>query len=88
MLTCKQATHLVSQRLDSKLSRRERIALRIHVWMCRNCRRFERQLQFIRHAFQRGVQEGQVPGDKSLSQQGKERIRQALQQNKDNDPGC
>lgn len=80
MITCKEATHLVSQRLDRSLSRRERIALRFHVWLCRNCRRFERQLQFLRNTLRRGLQEGQLPINKPLSSEGKNRIRQALQQ--------
>lgn len=86
MLTCKQATHLLSQRLDRKLSRRERLALRLHVWICRNCRRFERQLHFIRHALHRGMQEQQLPVDKPLPQEGKDRIRQALRDHENQTP--
>lgn len=83
MLTCKQATHLVSQRLDRNLSRRERFALRFHVWLCKNCRRFERQMHFMRQILHRGVREGQFPRNKSLPAQSKERIRQALQERGD-----
>lgn len=80
MLTCKQATHLVSERLDRKLSRRERFALRLHVWLCNNCRRFERQINYIRQAVKRGGREGHIPTDKSLAPDSMDRIRKALQQ--------
>lgn len=79
MLTCKEASQLASEMHDRKLSRRERIALRIHIWMCRNCRRFEKQLTFLRRALPRGVQEGRFPADKSLPPDSKARIRERLQ---------
>ncbi|MEJ2360668.1 MAG: zf-HC2 domain-containing protein [Gammaproteobacteria bacterium] len=78
MLTCKEASQLVSEQHDRNLGRRERIALRIHLWMCRNCRRFERQLSFLRNTLRRGVQEGQLPLDKTLPPDSKARIREHL----------
>lgn len=78
MLTCKQASQLVSEQHDRNLSRRERIGLRIHLWMCRNCRRFERQLTFLRNTLHRGMQEGQLPLDKPLPPESKARIREHL----------
>ncbi|MDI9332757.1 MAG: zf-HC2 domain-containing protein [Cytophagales bacterium] len=48
--TCKEATHLMLSAQDQPLSGRDRIALEIHLWMCDNCPRFERQLKTIRRA--------------------------------------
>lgn len=48
MLTCKDASHLVSHGQDRALSFRERWGLRFHLWMCGNCRRFERQIALMR----------------------------------------
>ena len=45
MLSCKQASHLLSQSLDRRLTLRERIALRFHLAICDFCRRFSQQLQ-------------------------------------------
>jgi len=45
MLSCKQASQLVSQGLDKKLSTRELIALKFHLFLCKYCSRFNRQLK-------------------------------------------
>ena len=50
MMNCKQATQMMSQELDRKLSWRERLALRIHVMMCDGCTNFRKQMDFIRRA--------------------------------------
>jgi len=53
MLTCKQASALVSQSLDRRLSWHERLALRAHLWVCDACARFKRQMTFLRAAMRR-----------------------------------
>jgi hypothetical protein len=78
MLTCKQASHLVSERHDRKLSWRERIALRIHLWICNNCLRFEKQIKYIQQAVRSGQQDGNLPTEKPLPPESMERIRKAL----------
>ena len=49
-LTCKDASRLISQGMDRRLSFMERIALRLHVRVCDACTRFSRQLGFLRRA--------------------------------------
>ncbi|HEY8119376.1 MAG TPA: zf-HC2 domain-containing protein [Methylophilaceae bacterium] len=49
MLSCKQASQLISQSLDRKLSWRERIGLRLHLLICDVCTRFRKQLQIMRN---------------------------------------
>jgi len=41
---------LISEGQDRKLHVHERIVLRVHLWICVNCRRFNRQLRLIRKA--------------------------------------
>lgn len=82
MLSCKQASQLASEQHDRRLNRRERIGLYIHLWICKNCRRFERQLTFLRQTLQRGVREGNIPLDKTLPPESKARIREQLHQHK------
>lgn len=53
MLTCKQATKVMSQAQDRPLSLKERLHLRLHLMMCRGCTRFEKQMRFIRGACRR-----------------------------------
>jgi hypothetical protein len=50
MLSCKEATRLVSQGLDRELALGERIALRVHLAICAGCRNVNRQLCFLRRA--------------------------------------
>ncbi|MBS3935068.1 MAG: zf-HC2 domain-containing protein [Sulfuritalea sp.] len=50
MLSCKEATHVMSAAHERELGLRERIALRLHLLMCRGCRNYERQMDFLRRA--------------------------------------
>ena len=44
MLSCKEATRLVSEGLDRELPFWRRMSLRLHVLMCRGCSRYARQI--------------------------------------------
>ncbi|MHC5350835.1 anti-sigma factor family protein [Metapseudomonas furukawaii] len=45
MLTCKELVARSSDLLDGQLGFRERLAMRRHLVLCRNCRRFIRQMK-------------------------------------------
>ena len=47
MLNCKQNTELLSKALDRPITFREKLTMRLHLMMCRDCRNFEKQLAFI-----------------------------------------
>jgi putative zinc finger protein len=49
-LSCKEASKLISEGMDRRLSVTERIALRLHLGICAACTRFTSQVQFLRHA--------------------------------------
>ena len=53
MLSCKEATRLLSQAQDRRLSYGERIKLRLHLLACVACSRFSRQLAVLREAASR-----------------------------------
>ena len=53
MLTCKDASRLLSQSMDQPLPRLKRMELRVHVWLCSACSNFEKQLMFLRQAARR-----------------------------------
>jgi ABC-type polysaccharide/polyol phosphate transport system ATPase subunit len=53
MLSCKEATQLVSQGLDRRLGLAERVALRLHLLICDGCTQFRRQTAFLRKAMKR-----------------------------------
>jgi Putative zinc-finger len=50
MLTCKQASQFISASLDRPLSLRERLALKLHLLICKYCKRFSQQLHDMRVA--------------------------------------
>jgi predicted anti-sigma-YlaC factor YlaD len=79
MLTCKDASHLVSHGQDRALSFRERWGLRFHLWMCGNCRRFERQIALMRRLLRQSDQRAETEAaDQALSAEARERISRAL----------
>lgn len=62
MLSCKQVTELISQGQERELTASERIALNLHLTLCKGCRNFEAQINLIRRAFQR-LARGEAPLD-------------------------
>ncbi len=53
MLSCRQATELMSQEQDRPLGLGERIGLRLHVWICDACHNYRRQMGILREACRR-----------------------------------
>jgi len=88
MLNCRQASRLVSEGQDRTLSWRERWGLRMHLWMCSNCRRFERQIRLMRRAFSmlsRRAEDDSASG--ALSPDARERIRKHMDEKGGPDAG-
>ncbi len=50
MMSCQQATRLISESQDRPLSLSEKMALKVHVMMCAGCKNFSLQLPFISQA--------------------------------------
>ena len=50
MLSCKEASRLVSQGLDRELGFGERVMLRVHLTFCDGCTNFKSQVAFLRRA--------------------------------------
>lgn len=53
MLSCKEVTHKLSEAQDRELSLSERLQLEMHLAMCRGCRNFKKQMNFLRMACRR-----------------------------------
>lgn len=60
MLTCKELVAHSSDYLDGQLTLRQRLAVRAHLAMCGNCRRFIRQMK-LTQAVIRQMPEGELP---------------------------
>jgi predicted anti-sigma-YlaC factor YlaD len=52
-LSCEGAAFLVSGSLDGRPTRSERFAMRLHLLCCPGCRRFDRQMTFLRRVMTR-----------------------------------
>jgi sigma54-dependent transcription regulator len=51
MATCREATELASRAMDERLPLSNRMALQLHLAICKNCARFSQQLQEMRRLF-------------------------------------
>jgi len=50
MLSCRETMRLVSQGEDRELAFGERVALRVHLAICKGCRNVNAQFRFLRMA--------------------------------------
>ena len=78
MINCKQASQLISQSLDRKLSLRERFSLRLHTFICDACRRFGQQLLSLRFALKRMGEQVENDTGITLPPETKSRISQSI----------
>ena len=81
---CKQMTALMSESLERPLTVRERVTLRLHLWVCIWCVWYLEQLHVLRAALrQRGERDEHAGAEDAaaaerLSPEARERIKRAL----------
>jgi hypothetical protein len=76
---CQQTVQTISESMERSLSLRERINLKLHLWICVWCQWYMEQLQVIRDAAR--AQAGEAPDtmtSATLSNDARERIRRRL----------
>jgi hypothetical protein len=76
MPNCREAIRLQSDALDRSLSFWQRAGLRVHLLLCKWCRRYGRQIAFLRtaaHDFEHNHSSGQP-----MPAEARERIRKAV----------
>jgi hypothetical protein len=78
MLSCKQASRLLSQSLDRRLSWRERMGLRLHLMMCDVCQRFGKQIVMMRRAVRLMVNAKEQDEQVRLPEEAKGRIAKVI----------
>ncbi len=80
-LHCHDAAELTSRRMDETLPTSDKVALAMHVAICKSCRSFQQQLHVMRSALQRmtepSAEEFQTA---ALSEAAKARIVQAMRE--------
>ena len=61
MLSCEEATRLLSEAQDRKLLLPEKLRLETHMAMCKGCRNYRKQMSFLRVACRRlGQRQGEA----------------------------
>lgn len=75
---CRDIAQLISSGLDRKLPLRQRVAVRIHLALCKFCRRYNTQLLLLQEATVRYANPERNTAEETLSQDAKERIKRAL----------
>ncbi len=77
MKSCKDASQLISESLDRPMSWRERMSIRLHTLRCDMCRRYARQLRFIKNTCADADPMQTTPAA-HLDEEARERIRNRL----------
>ncbi|HMM70664.1 MAG TPA: hypothetical protein PKC22_00310 [Rhodocyclaceae bacterium] len=83
MLNCRDASRMLIARPECPLHRRERLALRLHLFMCGACRRFARQLTWTHKGLRWLAHDADDMGDVHLSPEARDRIRSVLAERRD-----
>lgn len=78
---CKTITPMLGESIDRKLSAREKLTMKLHLFTCEACQRYVKQIKFLREAVH--VQEEKLMSDENsspvkLSLDAKERMKDAL----------
>jgi predicted anti-sigma-YlaC factor YlaD len=63
MLSCKDATRLMSEAQDRKLGLVERLQLELHLAICKGCRNFSEHMAFLRRACRAWAEQRRWQGD-------------------------
>jgi len=81
---CQQTVEIISQSLERPLSMRERVLLKLHLWVCMWCVWYLEHLQLIRDTVSKDSQDMPEldPSSPGLSPEARERIKQRLLANK------
>jgi hypothetical protein len=78
MPTCRQVSRLQSQALDAPLSVPKRFGLSLHLLVCKWCRRYGKQIRFLRSAAHQHADELTEATPQTLSPEARERLKRSL----------
>lgn len=79
LFSCERATRLIVEREHHALPRGELSQLRVHLLMCRWCRRFLTQMRWLSRAI-RKLSDPPAPSEIRLSDAARRRMRDAMRQ--------
>ena len=76
---CREAARLQSEALDEKLTFSKRFGLSLHLLICKWCRRYGRQVRFLREAAHEHPDQLVEAMPQKLSSEARERIKKRLE---------
>jgi len=83
MISCREASRLISEKLDRKLSLNERVMLKMHVTMCSVCKHVQYQLEALRKVISSKAQSQETTSSSEgppLSESSKEHMKSLLRE--------
>jgi len=75
---CREASRLQSDAFDQSLSLPQQFGLRVHLLLCKWCRRYGKQIRFLRRAAHEHSEALTEAAPHSLSPEARERLKQSL----------
>ena len=79
MLSCKNASQIISQSLDRQLTMQERFALKLHLLICKYCKRFSQHMQTIRVALKLATHAIENDDTITMPSETKKRLMQSIE---------
>jgi hypothetical protein len=79
---CREASRTQSEALERPLPSAKKIGLRLHLLICKWCRRYGNQIRFLREAAHEHPEELVEATPRKLSAEARERIKQRVQREK------
>lgn len=76
--SCRDASRLQSDALDRQLTGWQRFGLTLHLAVCQWCRRYGRQLRFLRRAAQEHTERFEDAAPRGLSDAARNRLKDSL----------
>jgi hypothetical protein len=83
--SCKQAAQLINLSIERELSLREFVTMKIHLWSCKTCSFYKRQISALRKIFCRHeeILENLPPcEDEKLSECSKSKMQSLIEKNR------
>jgi len=80
MLTCKEASRIISEGLDTKLPLYKQMMVRAHLAMCKTCGYYKKQISSIKNLLSHCDESDHLSAPSSLPEDGRKRIRASLRQ--------
>ena len=77
---CREASRAQSERLEHPLPPAKRFGLRLHLLLCKWCRRYGKQIRFLRTAADAHPEKFTEAAPEKLSDGARERIKRRLQE--------